>query len=353
MKVRTTGSSRAASHRKAAPAGEEAVGQLEIVPADQRQAPQRSTSGRLLPVIRTFIALPAGIARMPRPRFHVYTFLGSWPWCFALAYVGYVLGERWDSDPRLRDFMHRFDAVILVGLLALLAWFGWRHWRGCGSGAEIGAPIGVHAFPRASIDRSTRKGLQRRGGRVHSMSSTSAGSSGRSRGRRFPRSVALILEGDRAGFRAQAPLFSTRAPFPAAADAEEARRCGAVWCVELGIRAMTLLVLLDENLAQLADEVSGILGAVEGEGWRAGMRSLDPPASGPGRGHGGSTSCHRARWRQSGETTNDSPPAGAMTLTIAIGYSSREEICDAVRSLLAEQAVEGGQRGGGDRTDEA
>jgi membrane protein DedA with SNARE-associated domain len=41
--------------------------------------------GRLLPVIRTFIALPAGIARMPRLRFHIYTFAGSWPWCFALA----------------------------------------------------------------------------------------------------------------------------------------------------------------------------------------------------------------------------------------------------------------------------
>ena len=85
--------------------------------------------GRLLPVVRTFIALPAGIAGMPQMRFQLYTFLGSWPWCMALAYVGYVLGERWDSDPRLRDFMHRFDAVILVGLLALLAWYGWRHWR--------------------------------------------------------------------------------------------------------------------------------------------------------------------------------------------------------------------------------
>ncbi|HEY8670753.1 MAG TPA: DedA family protein, partial [Terriglobales bacterium] len=42
---------------------------------------------RLLPVVRTFIALPAGIARMPLWRFHIYTFLGSWPWCFALAYV--------------------------------------------------------------------------------------------------------------------------------------------------------------------------------------------------------------------------------------------------------------------------
>src|SRR5947209_1417604 len=46
---------------------------------------------RLLPVVRTFIALPAGIARMPQLRFHVYTFIGSWPWCYALAYVGMKL----------------------------------------------------------------------------------------------------------------------------------------------------------------------------------------------------------------------------------------------------------------------
>jgi membrane protein DedA with SNARE-associated domain len=49
--------------------------------------------GRLLPVVRTFIALPAGIARMPRVPFHVYTFLGSWPWCFGLAYLGMKLGD--------------------------------------------------------------------------------------------------------------------------------------------------------------------------------------------------------------------------------------------------------------------
>jgi len=54
--------------------------------------------GRLLPVIRTFIALPAGIARMPQLKFQLYTFVGSWPWCYALAYVGYVLGERWKSE---------------------------------------------------------------------------------------------------------------------------------------------------------------------------------------------------------------------------------------------------------------
>ncbi len=83
--------------------------------------------GRLLPVIRTFIALPAGIARMPRGRFHFYTFVGSWPWCWALAYVGYKLGERWDSDPRLKLWFHRLDVVIAALLLAAIAWFVRNH----------------------------------------------------------------------------------------------------------------------------------------------------------------------------------------------------------------------------------
>src|SRR4051794_34303056 len=84
---------------------------------------------RLLPVIRTFIALPAGIARMPRLRFHVYTFLGSWPWCYLLAYVGVKLGERWNSDPRLKTWFHRFDAVIGGILLIAIAYFIWSHWH--------------------------------------------------------------------------------------------------------------------------------------------------------------------------------------------------------------------------------
>ena len=50
--------------------------------------------GRLLPVVRTFIALPAGIASMPQLRFHAYTFIGSWPWCYVLAYVGMKLGDQ-------------------------------------------------------------------------------------------------------------------------------------------------------------------------------------------------------------------------------------------------------------------
>lgn len=83
--------------------------------------------GRLLPVIRTFIALPAGIARMPQLPFQLYTFVGSWPWCYAPAYVGYLLGERWDSDPRLRAVMHRFNLAIATFLALGLGWFVWRH----------------------------------------------------------------------------------------------------------------------------------------------------------------------------------------------------------------------------------
>ena len=86
--------------------------------------------GRLLPVIRTFIALPAGIGKMPRVRFHVYTFIGSWPWCFVLAWVGMKLGERWDKDPRLKEWFHRLDAVIVLALLAGITWFVWSRWKG-------------------------------------------------------------------------------------------------------------------------------------------------------------------------------------------------------------------------------
>jgi len=83
---------------------------------------------RLLPVIRTFIALPAGIARMPRLRFHIYTFVGSWPWCLMLAYIGMKLGEKWETDPRLKLWFHRFDEVIVAVLLAAAAAFLWSRW---------------------------------------------------------------------------------------------------------------------------------------------------------------------------------------------------------------------------------
>jgi membrane protein DedA with SNARE-associated domain len=84
--------------------------------------------GRLLPVVRTFIAFPAGIARMPQLRFHIYTFVGSWPWCLALAYAGMKLGESW-NDPHspFHQLFHRFHTVVIVLLIAAIVWFVWSH----------------------------------------------------------------------------------------------------------------------------------------------------------------------------------------------------------------------------------
>jgi len=80
--------------------------------------------GRLLPVVRTFIAFPAGVARMPLWRFSIYTFVGSFIWCWALAWIGMQLGQNWNT---LGVYFHRFDALIGVVLLAGVVWYVWRH----------------------------------------------------------------------------------------------------------------------------------------------------------------------------------------------------------------------------------
>jgi membrane protein DedA with SNARE-associated domain len=82
--------------------------------------------GRLLPVVRTFIAFPAGVARMNRTKFHAYTFAGSLPWCLALGYVGQQLGIRLlDEHSPLKSFMHKFDAAIAAGIVLAAAYFVW------------------------------------------------------------------------------------------------------------------------------------------------------------------------------------------------------------------------------------
>jgi membrane protein DedA with SNARE-associated domain len=90
---------------------------------------------RLLPVVRTFIAFPAGIAKMPQLRFHIYTFVGSWPWCYVLAYAGMKLGEAWHTDPRFHAAFHRFHLGVELVLLAGIVWFVWSHLKR-GSQAE-------------------------------------------------------------------------------------------------------------------------------------------------------------------------------------------------------------------------
>ena len=84
---------------------------------------------RVLPVVRTFIALPAGMARMPQGRFQIYTFVGSFVWCYVLAYIGYQLGAHWSDDPRLAAWLHRLDALIVVVVLGVAAWFLWSRLR--------------------------------------------------------------------------------------------------------------------------------------------------------------------------------------------------------------------------------
>jgi len=81
---------------------------------------------RLLPVVRTFISLPAGIARMHFVKFVIYTFLGSVPWCAGLAYGGYRLGEHWEQ---LRTAMRPFDPIIGALIIALIAFYIYRHLR--------------------------------------------------------------------------------------------------------------------------------------------------------------------------------------------------------------------------------
>ncbi len=86
--------------------------------------------GRLLPVIRSFIAFPAGVARMRLVPFHVYTFIGSWPWCFGLAWVGMKLGDKWNSDPRVKAAFHQADLAIGLILVALAALYIWHRVNG-------------------------------------------------------------------------------------------------------------------------------------------------------------------------------------------------------------------------------
>jgi membrane protein DedA with SNARE-associated domain len=85
--------------------------------------------GRMLPVVQTFVAFPAGIAKMPRLRFHIYTTVGSLIWYFCLAWAGMKLGERWQTDPRLHEWFHRFHLVVEVALVSGIIWFVWSHLR--------------------------------------------------------------------------------------------------------------------------------------------------------------------------------------------------------------------------------
>lgn len=79
---------------------------------------------RMLPVVRTFISLPAGIAKMNFSKFVIYTFAGSFPFCYILAYIGKKLGDNWNT---LGDYFHKFDVAIIIIILIGIIWFIRRH----------------------------------------------------------------------------------------------------------------------------------------------------------------------------------------------------------------------------------
>ncbi len=81
---------------------------------------------RVLPAIRTYISLPAGIARMDFKKFVFYTFAGSLPWCFVLGYLGVLLGPRWDS---LKGWFHILDAIIIAGVIVAAVYLIYKYGR--------------------------------------------------------------------------------------------------------------------------------------------------------------------------------------------------------------------------------
>lgn len=90
----------------------------------QRWGSATAFFSRLLPVVRTYISLPAGISKMPFVKFCVYSFLGSFPWTLLLAFLGFQLGSHLDT---LGPIFRSLDVVIVIAVVVLLALYIWRH----------------------------------------------------------------------------------------------------------------------------------------------------------------------------------------------------------------------------------
>ena len=90
----------------------------------ERYGPATAFFSRLLPVVRTFISFPAGVARMPLPRFILFSTLGALPWSMALVFAGVQLGAHWQD---LRHALQPFDTLLVAIAVALVGLFVW--WR--------------------------------------------------------------------------------------------------------------------------------------------------------------------------------------------------------------------------------
>lgn len=81
---------------------------------------------QLLPVVRTFISLPAGVLRVNFPKFIAYTFIGALIWCTALAYVSSKLGDKWED---LFAFFDKFQIAVIVVILLGVAYVVYKYWK--------------------------------------------------------------------------------------------------------------------------------------------------------------------------------------------------------------------------------
>jgi len=80
--------------------------------------------GRLLPVVRTYISFPAGVAKMNFKKFSFYTFAGALPWSLLFAWLGVKMGNNWDL---IRAKLHQFDLLMACLVVGLIIWYVWRH----------------------------------------------------------------------------------------------------------------------------------------------------------------------------------------------------------------------------------
>src|SRR3954453_14729313 len=187
---------------------------------------------RMLPIVRTFISLPAGVARMPFWRFTLFTFVGCVPWVFALAFVGKQAGDHWTD---WKDSLHYVDYVVLALVVVGIAyWFVRRRRRGAEAPAEARALVGPGRRPRpAAGTRGAPADLEQRPPRARARAP-------RLVVRRARRRAAQVVRGGAPrGHRARAPDRAARrggrggalarraAARPARARVRPARRGGA------------------------------------------------------------------------------------------------------------------------------
>jgi membrane protein DedA with SNARE-associated domain len=94
---------------------------LELAESYFKKYGDRSTFiSRLLPAVRTYVSLPAGVAKMNLKKFAGYTLIGSVIWNLALTYIGITLGEQWDS---IRKYSTYFDAIVVIVVIAAIIWY--------------------------------------------------------------------------------------------------------------------------------------------------------------------------------------------------------------------------------------